>query len=71
MSAENRQIIGRRIRVIRVTNGLSQRKLAEMSGVGHNHVSLIEKGNVNVSFDTLNKLADSLGVTVCEIVQDV
>ncbi len=48
--------------------GISQGKLAELSGISRNYVSLIERGEaMNVSMNVLNQLAAALGTTTAEL----
>ena len=56
-----RERIGKRIAYLRQEKGLSQRQLAEMSGVGNAHIARIELGKYNVRIDILDKLAEALG----------
>jgi transcriptional regulator with XRE-family HTH domain len=42
--------------------GVTQEYLAELSGVGLRTLKAIESGKGNPTFETLNKLADTLGM---------
>jgi len=57
-----RERIGKRIAELRSEKGLSQAKLAELSGVGYSHIARIEKGYYSVGIDVLAKIAGALGV---------
>ena len=50
------------LRQRRETLGVTQVKLAELSGVGIRTINLIESGAHNASVDTINKLANVLGM---------
>ena len=50
------------LRQRRETLGVTQIKLAELSGVGIRTINLIESGTHNPSMDTINKLASVLGM---------
>ena len=52
-----RERIGRRIAELRHKAGISQEKLAELSGVGSSHIARIEMGRYSVGIDTLSKIA--------------
>jgi len=54
------QLLGRTIRRLRKQRGLSQMKLAELSGVHLNEISNVERGER----DALLKIARCLGVPV-------
>lgn len=58
---------GRRIRELRKARGLTQRALAERSGVAEKYLSDIERGQVNVSLALIARLADGLGVPAKEL----
>jgi transcriptional regulator with XRE-family HTH domain len=57
-----RERIGKRIAELRAQMGISQARLAELSGVGYSHIARIEKGYYSVGVDVLAKLADALNV---------
>ena len=44
--------------------GVTQEHLAELSGVGLRTLKALESGKSNPTFETLNKLADVLGMEV-------
>ena len=52
-----RERIGKRIAELRHKAGISQEKLAELSGVGYSHIARIEMGRYSVGIDTLAKIA--------------
>ena len=56
--------LGTRIRSRRERLGLTQRELAAMLGVTSQHVSAIEKDNRVPSLQSLEKIAQELGVTL-------
>lgn len=57
-----RERIGRRIAELRHAAGISQEKLAELSGVGYSHIARIELGRYSVGIDTLSKIANVFGM---------
>jgi transcriptional regulator with XRE-family HTH domain len=54
--------VGRRLQELRVMRGLSQRALAEMSGLNFNTLSLIENEKTSPNVSTLQQLANALNV---------
>ena len=54
-------MIGEELKQIRISQGLSLRRLAELSGVGFTHIQRLEAG-ADASTSTLNKLCNVLGV---------
>lgn len=47
--------------------GWSQEKMAAASGLHRTYISLVERSACGVSLDTLEKIADALGVTPAEL----
>lgn len=57
-----------KVKIKRIIQGLSQKKLAELVGVSNVTIVKIEKGNIdNVKFGTLKKIAEVLETTVQEL----
>jgi transcriptional regulator with XRE-family HTH domain len=56
--------LGRRLQALRQARGLSQRALAELSGLNFNTLSLIENEKTSPNVSTLQQLADALEVPV-------
>lgn len=62
--------LGKRIRNIRKSKGITLRDLAKMVDVTPSLLSQIENGKVSPSLSTLKKVLDSLGETLFSIFQD-
>jgi transcriptional regulator with XRE-family HTH domain len=58
---------GARIRALRKHRGWSQDVLADRSGLHRAHIGEIERGETNVTLQTVKTLADTLGVTLGEL----
>ena len=59
---ENDRIrIGKRIAEIRKSKGLSQAKLAELTGIACGNIARIETGKYSTGIDLLSKIAAALG----------
>jgi len=56
--------VARQIRVLRKRRNLSQRALAEASGLSRNTLSLLERGQTSPTVSTLKRLAIALGVDI-------
>ena len=54
--------LGRAVRDLRVDRGISQEDLAHRSGMHRTYVGGIERGERNVSYANLLRLAEALGV---------
>lgn len=61
--------LGHAIRQLRRIAGLSQEGLADRCGMHRTYVGGIERGERNVSFRNLLKLADALGVRASELLE--
>jgi transcriptional regulator with XRE-family HTH domain len=59
--------LGKKIKKIRETLGISQRKLAELCGVPSSTISQIENGERKVTADELIKFADILNISVATL----
>ena len=66
---QHRKLVGRNLRALRIAKGWTQEKLAAMSGVDQGYIGTLERGTVNVSLDTLAKLAKSLKVEIEEFLR--
>lgn len=64
---EARTRVGLNVRRLRRAHGLSQERLAEMSGRNTKHIGQIERGEVNVGLDVLDSVASALGVDVADL----
>ena len=52
------------IRKLRISRNITQRQLAELTGLSQQHISKIENGEIAPTYATLEKIANALG---CEI----
>lgn len=62
---------GEKIRKIRIEQGLSQEKLAFLSGLHRTYVGAIERGERNVSFKNIEKIAKTLKVNLEELFRNL
>jgi transcriptional regulator with XRE-family HTH domain len=60
--------IGKTIRTLRLKRKLSQDVFAERSGLHRAHVGEIERGESNVTIQTLKIIADTLNVRIRDLV---
>jgi transcriptional regulator with XRE-family HTH domain len=54
--------IGASVYRLRVRRGLTQEQFAELAGLDVRFVRRVERGTLNLRFDTIVRLADALGV---------
>lgn len=59
-----KRLVGRRIAQLRRAKGLTQEEVAELLDVGSRYVSRAERGNENLTLESLAKIANVLGVRV-------
>lgn len=62
MSGDVRSKFGARLKTVRTKRGISQERLAELAGLHRTFVSLIERGQRNITLETIEKLAIALDV---------
>lgn len=63
--------VGATIRALRLKRGWTQDVFAEKSGLHRAHVGEIERGESNVSIQTLKIIADTLGVRIVDLVKGI
>lgn len=63
-------LLGKRIREERTKLNLTQEQLAEKVDISTSYVGQIERGERNISLDTLVNVANILGVTIDFLLQD-
>ena len=61
---QTRERIGLRIATLRKLAGMSQEQLSERAGLQRTHVSRIEAGKYAVTLETIQAIAEALGMTV-------
>lgn len=61
---QTRDRIGLRIMALRKMAGLTQEQLSERAGLQRSHISKIEAGKYAVTFETIQAIAEALGMTV-------
>lgn len=63
-------MMGKRLRECRIENNLTQSDLAEMLNYSNNHISMIERGERNLTYDNAKALAKCLGVSTSYLMCD-
>ena len=64
-------VVGRNIRRLRRERGLSQEDLADEIGVHRTYMGGVERGERNLTLRSLERLAESLGVSPLSLLEDV
>ena len=70
MPASALELLGRKIREVRLERGLTQERLAELCEMHHNHISSVERGITNPTFMALLRVARALDVSVNDLFED-
>ena len=65
------KMIGNKIRLMRVSKGLSQQNLPKEIGITQAHFSNIENGRCNATIDVLLRLHDSLQVPMAVFFEEI
>ena len=65
--SEIAKIVGARIRNYRTSLGLSQEKLAEMSGCHPTYIGQLERGEKNATLESIEKIAIALNVSLSRL----
>lgn len=63
--------IGSRIRAQRKKCGLSQEKLAELSGLNTSYIGQIERGDKNPSIETVYRIAKALEIELASLFENI
>ena len=65
--SEIAKFIGQRIRNYRTQRGLSQEKLAELSGCHPTYIGQVERGEKNATLESIEKIASALNVPLSQL----
>jgi transcriptional regulator with XRE-family HTH domain len=65
-----RRSVAKRVKQLRLLRGWSQEQLAERVGNSAKHISLIERGQANVTIDALAAIAAEFAVDVADLVRN-
>lgn len=69
MSKQELLVLGQIIRSKREAQNLTQVDLAAKAGVDRNYVGMLERGERNPSYLSLQKIAHGLGITVDQLIK--
>jgi transcriptional regulator with XRE-family HTH domain len=67
MKSNVRMRFGQKLRMARKEREISQERLAELAGLHRTYVSSVERGERNVSIETIEKFAKALKVAMSEL----
>lgn len=61
--------LGITVRKLRLARGWTQDILSDRSGLNRTHLGQIERGEANVTLQTLKTLSDTLGVKITDLLK--
>lgn len=61
------ELFGQKVRVLRMSKGLSQEELGYQCGLHRTYIGQIERAEKNISLQNINKIANSLDVEIQEL----
>ena len=67
MSQEIRNKIAKNIHELRTSKSLKREELSLLLGFDNSYISKLEKGNINITIDKLDKIAKFFGVDIKEL----
>ena len=68
---QHRRVLGETVRVHRKRSGFSQEKLAEKADLSPKYLGEVERGCVNVSVDSLARIAKVLHLKVNDLTRNI
>lgn len=68
-NAREKRSLGLNIRAIRTEHGITQQKLALMTGISRSYLWKIETGTADVGIDVLVKIARALDAQVRDLIE--
>ena len=71
MTEDYNKMIGTRVKMLRITKGISQTELAKQIGVTQTHLSNIENGRAGLTIPNLIKLHDALNTPISSFFEDI
>jgi transcriptional regulator with XRE-family HTH domain len=61
---------GTNLRKIRLDKSISQERLADLAGLHRTYISSVERGERNVTLETIERLAKALGISMSKLMPD-
>lgn len=70
MVGELQRSVGKNIRRIRLSRGISQEALGDVVGLHRTYIGSVERGERNITLQTLEGMAELLGVQPMDLLAD-
>lgn len=68
-STSLREILAGNVRLVRKNLGFSQERLADRAGLHRTYIGSVERAEINVSIDNIEKIAAALKVPAAELLR--
>mgnify|MGYP004498295357 CR=1 FL=1 len=65
------KVVGQRIRNYRTQKGLSQDKLAELSGVHPTYIGQLERGEKNATLESIEKITSAMEISLSTLFEGI
>ena len=62
-----KQMVGEQVRRIRKSRGITQERLADLSGLSFSYISDVERGTRNISLESLGRIIEALGIKPAQL----
>ena len=64
------EVFGNKVKQVRIGKGLSQDDLSILAGIDRAQISKIEKGKINATLETLEKISNALGISTSDLLDN-
>ncbi len=65
-SQQKGKMAGKKVKAMRISKGITQTQLSEMTGIQRPNLSRLENAKTNPNIETLSKIAIALDTTIAE-----
>ena len=69
MSQDIRKIFALNIKTLREKKGLKKEELSLLLGFDNSYISKLEKGNINITIDKIEKIANHFNIEITKLFQ--
>ena len=67
---KTKELIGRNLKYLRYKSGLSQEEFYTAHNLSFKYLAMVERGEINVTVDFVDRLAKKLNIEVLELLKD-
>ena len=67
---KTKELIGRNLKYLRYKSGLSQEEFYTSHNLSFKYLAMVERGEINVTVDFLDRLASKLNINISELLND-